>query len=211
MIKSRKREHREAPAPKGLEPPTPNRKVIEGLSRKHEKPDKEPPTPQSTENDYKIKDSGERRDFGTGAVRDMASGKGRFDLLPWAVIRAIAIHYQKGCEKYGDRNWENGIPVHSFLDSAIRHASQVIDGRNDENHLVAAIWNLICAYQTILWIQEGKFPVELYDLPRKVTLPDPYGEYGIDGWVDGKPDITSATESKLDEWAKNSKKDIKKT
>jgi hypothetical protein len=127
--------------------------------------------------DYTIKDSGQRRDFGTGAVRDMAGTKGRFDLLPWAVIRALAIHYQKGCEKYGDRNWENGIPVHSFLDSAIRHASQVIDGRNDENHLIAAIWNLVCAYQTILWIQEHKLPVDLYDLPRKIILPDPYGIY----------------------------------
>lgn len=50
--------------------------------------------------DYLIKDSGQRRDFGTGAVRDMAVGKGRFDLLPWAVIRALAIHYEKGCIKY---------------------------------------------------------------------------------------------------------------
>lgn len=30
-----------------------------------------------------IKDSGERTEFGTGAVRDMHSGKGRMDLLPW--------------------------------------------------------------------------------------------------------------------------------
>lgn len=124
--------------------------------------------------DYKIKDSGQRRDFGTGAVRDMAGGKGRFDLIPWEVIRALAIHYQKGCEKYGDRNWEKGIPVNSFLDSAMRHLAQVIDGRDDENHLIAALWNVSCAYQTILWIQEGKLPETLYNMPRKVRLPDPY-------------------------------------
>lgn len=29
-----------------------------------------------------LKDSGSRRDFGTGAVRDIAEGKGRCDLLP---------------------------------------------------------------------------------------------------------------------------------
>ena len=29
-----------------------------------------------------IKDSGERREFSTGAVRDIAEGKGRCDLLP---------------------------------------------------------------------------------------------------------------------------------
>ena len=33
-----------------------------------------------------IKDSGERRKFETGAVRDMAEGKGRFDLLPLDVL-----------------------------------------------------------------------------------------------------------------------------
>lgn len=157
--------------------------------------------------DYLIKDSGQRRDFGTGAVRDMAVGKGRFDLLPWAVIRALAIHYEKGCQKYGDRNWEDGIPIHSFLDSAIRHASQVVDGQNDENHLIAAIWNLVCAYQTILWIQEGKRPVKLYDLPRKITLPDPYGEYSIEGWIDEKPNIVAATEAKLDEMKREAYKE----
>lgn len=34
----------------------------------------------------KIKDSGERRQFESGAVRDMAEGKGRFDLLPLDVL-----------------------------------------------------------------------------------------------------------------------------
>jgi hypothetical protein len=126
--------------------------------------------------DYEIKDSGQRRDFGTGAVRDMSQGKGRFDLIPWQTIRALAIHYEKGCKKYGDRNWEKGIPVSSFLDSAMRHLAQVVDGRDDENHLVASLWNIACAYQTILWIQEGKLPPELYNLPRKITLPDPYSQ-----------------------------------
>jgi hypothetical protein len=130
--------------------------------------------PKKNKKDYTIKDSGQRRAFGTGAVRDMSSGKGRFDLIPMKVIRALAIHYEKGCLKYGDRNWEKGIPVHSFLDSAMRHLVQVIDGRDDENHLIAAIWNLVCAYDTILRIQDEKLPIELYDLPRKVKLPSPY-------------------------------------
>jgi hypothetical protein len=82
------------------------------------------------------------------------------------------------------------------LDSAIRHASQVVDGRNDENHLIAAIWNLCCAYQTILWIQEDKRSAELYDLPMKITLPDPYGEYIINGWIDGKPNIVAVPQRK---------------
>ena len=57
--------------------------------------------------DYEIKDSGERREFDTGAVRDITDNKGRYDLLPLLTLRDLAIHYQKGCNKYGDRNWEN--------------------------------------------------------------------------------------------------------
>ena len=33
-----------------------------------------------------IKDSGQRREFETGAVRDISEGKGRFDLLPLDVL-----------------------------------------------------------------------------------------------------------------------------
>jgi hypothetical protein len=124
--------------------------------------------------DYTIKDSGKRTKFKTGAVRDLQTGKGRFDLVPPATLRALAIHYEKGCLKYGDRNWELGISIHTFLNSAERHLLQVIDGRPDENHLIAAIWNLFCAYETILRMQEGRLPKELYDLPRKIRLPNPY-------------------------------------
>jgi hypothetical protein len=36
-----------------------------------------------------LKDNGERRDFGTGAVRDISDGKGRCDLLPLSVLSRI--------------------------------------------------------------------------------------------------------------------------
>ncbi|MFQ6077463.1 MAG: dATP/dGTP diphosphohydrolase domain-containing protein [Candidatus Bathyarchaeia archaeon] len=119
---------------------------------------------------YKIKDSGKRQEFSTGAHRDVQGGKGRFDLLPPRAIRALAIHFEKGCRKYGDRNWEKGIPISRYLDSALRHIFQFLQGEEDENHLIAAIWNLVCCYETILRIQEGGLPAELYDLPKKVRL-----------------------------------------
>lgn len=129
---------------------------------------------KETKEIYKIKDSGERTQFKTGAVRDLQTGKGRFDLVPMATLRALAIHYELGCLKYGDRNWERGISIHTYLNSAMRHLAQVIDGKDDENHLISAIWNLFCAYETILRIQDGKLPPELFDLPRKIILPSPY-------------------------------------
>lgn len=44
-----------------------------------------------------IKDSGNRRKFATGAVRDIQEGKGRFDLLPMCVLLRLAKHYEEGC------------------------------------------------------------------------------------------------------------------
>lgn len=119
---------------------------------------------------YKIKDSGKRSEFSTGAVRDIQEGKGRFDLLPPRAIKAVAIHYEKGCKKYGDRNWEKGIPISRYIDSGLRHAFQVLLGETDENHLIAAIWNLLCMYETILRMQLGILPEELYDLPHKKKI-----------------------------------------
>lgn len=121
--------------------------------------------------DYTVKDSGEHREFPTGAKRDKKSGKGRFDLLPPATIHALAVHFQKGAEKYEGRNWEKGIAVSEYIDSGLRHTFQFLDGKNDENHLIAAIWNLVCVYETILRIQQGILPENLYDLPIKVELP----------------------------------------
>lgn len=95
-----------------------------------------------------IKDSGERTDFGTGAVRDMHAGKGRCDLLPANALLRLAKHFETGAEKYGDRNWELGIPCHSFADSALRHYLKYMAGETDEDHLIAAVWNLVCLVET---------------------------------------------------------------
>ena len=106
-----------------------------------------------------IKDSGNRREFSTGAVRDMQTGKGRMDLLPWAAIMEVAKHCENGALKYGEHNVDRGIPVHSLLDSASRHLAKHFDGWDDEPHLLAATWNLLWAVQ-----MEVKHP-ELVDVP----------------------------------------------
>lgn len=114
-----------------------------------------------------IKDSGERTQFydddgNPTAVRDMHTGKGRFDLLPMCVLMRLARHYENGCLKYGERNWEKGIPCHSFADSAMRHIVKYMDGWKDEDHLIAAIWNL-CG---LAWTEEKR--PELMDIPSRL-------------------------------------------
>jgi hypothetical protein len=108
-----------------------------------------------------IKDSGERRQFDTGAVRDIQEGKGRMDLLPWAAVMEISKHCEAGALKYGEHNVDKGIPTHSLCDSAARHLAKYLDGWKDEPHLLAAAWNLLWAIQ-----MELKKP-EMVDTPWK--------------------------------------------
>lgn len=108
-----------------------------------------------------IKDSGDRTEFETGAVRDMHAGKGRMDLLPTTAIIELSKHCEAGAVKYGERNVDKGIPQHSLIDSGLRHLIKYLRGDNDENHLVAAAWNIMWALE-----QESTHP-ELIDLPGR--------------------------------------------
>lgn len=108
-----------------------------------------------------IKDSGNRTEFATGAVRDIHTGKGRYDLLPWDAIHELAIHCEEGAKKYQERNCEKGIPIHSLIDSAIRHLSCYMRGMKDENHLRAGMWNIAFA----IWMEKNR--PEQQDVPTR--------------------------------------------
>lgn len=146
-----------------------------------------------------IKDSGERREFETGAVRDIQEGKGRCDLSPLDVIAGwfkhsytydervqnvfrnierfketgsvdylyevlsygntmfvnsetmfleVAKHFEAGAVKYGENNWQKGIPVHCYIDSAVRHYLKFLRGDDDEPHDRAFVWNIMCCIWT---------------------------------------------------------------
>lgn len=110
-----------------------------------------------------LKDSGNRRQFETGAVRDMAEGKGRCDLLPAAALLRLSRHYEAGARKYSARNWEKGIPVSVMIDSGMRHLLKYLDGQTDEDHLTAAAWNILGA----MWMEEKR--PELQDLPSRMS------------------------------------------
>ena len=135
-----------------------------------------------------IKDSGDRREFSTGAVRDMQEGKGRCDLMPLEVVAKlecddiilkalsqflqsretgylysvlfefsaahyddtetmlleVAKHFEEGAKKYGENNWQKGIPPSCYIDSAIRHYLKYLRGDEDEPHDRAFVWNIVC-------------------------------------------------------------------
>jgi hypothetical protein len=107
-----------------------------------------------------LKDSGERRQFTTGAVRDRAVGKGRFDLIPSQAMFRYARHMEAGAIKYSPRNWEMGMEHGVYIDAALRHIEKYKDGWDDEDHLAAALWNIAS-----LMHMQVEHP-ELNDLPR---------------------------------------------
>lgn len=140
-----------------------------------------------------IKDSGNRREFETGAVRDIQEGKGRCDLLPLDVVAKLrnnykvlvkidkyqesgdiqplievldmalnkfpslemnildlSKHFEEGAKKYGENNWQKGIPTHCYIDSAVRHFLKLADGETDERHDRAFAWNIMCCIWTCI-------------------------------------------------------------
>ena len=68
----------------------------------------------------------------------MHTGKGRMDLLPWEALVEVSKHCEEGALKYGERNCEKGIPIHSLIDSAFRHLAKYMMSMKDEPHLRAA-------------------------------------------------------------------------
>lgn len=104
---------------------------------------------------FVTKDSGERKDFETGAVRDVRAGKGRYDLISPLALKRLAQVYERGAAKYDPRNWEKGMPIGRCMDSAIRHIMQYMEGMRDEDHLAQAAWNLFSAMHYEVMIERG--------------------------------------------------------
>jgi hypothetical protein len=115
--------------------------------------------------DYTVKVSGETQEFSTGARRDKQTGKGRYDLISVFALREISRIYEAGAIAYGVRNYERGMPLSRFLDSALRHVCQCIEGKDDENHAAQAAWNIMGFIHIRELIARGILPKELNDLP----------------------------------------------
>lgn len=98
-----------------------------------------------------IEHSGKNEIYDTGAIRDYKKGKGRMDLLPFDALIRLSKHFEHGAEHYGEHNWQKGIPMHQYIDSALRHIAMYMEGHTNEDHLCAASWNLLCA----MWTEEN--------------------------------------------------------
>jgi len=68
----------------------------------------------------------------------------------------VSIHYRDGAEKYGENNWQKGLPTWSYFSSAVRHYLKHKRGDTDERHDRAFVWNVMCLIWTIENIKEEK-------------------------------------------------------
>lgn len=62
----------------------------------------------------------------------------------------VSKHFEEGAKKYGEYNWQKGLPTQSYVNSAVRHYLRWLRGDNDEPHDRAFVWNILCAMWTCL-------------------------------------------------------------
>lgn len=93
-----------------------------------------------------VKDSGKRKQFSTGMVRDVTDGKVDYTLvLDGPMFERWAIHMTAGAHKYDKRNWMQAATEEEyqrFRESFVRHAIQYLRGDTDEDHAAAVMFNL---------------------------------------------------------------------
>lgn len=56
-------------------------------------------------------------------------GKARYDLLPFDALHEIVLVFTEGANKYGERNWEQGIHYSRLLGAVLRHVSAFAQGK----------------------------------------------------------------------------------
>lgn len=121
-----------------------------------------------------LHDSGERRTFKSGAVRDRGDLKPRPDLIsPHAQMREGMIMTLGGI-KYELRNWEQGIEISECLASAQRHIEQYKRGDTDEDHIAQARWNLGAIIHFEEEIKAGRMDPAIDDMPHYGDQAVPY-------------------------------------
>lgn len=91
----------------------------------------------------KLKTTGKPRQFDTGAQRDAADDKLRMSLVPHKALNDVMMRYLQGANTYGENNWKKGMKHSILYDSAMRHLMQDFSGDESEDHLGAALWNIM--------------------------------------------------------------------
>lgn len=154
------------------------------------------------------KDQGKMETTEQGAKRESNKGRGRFDLLPYEALEAWAIWSEEGAEKYGERNWENGLSVKDCINRLVRHACKAANGWTDEDHLAACMWNAAGAITMIarrpdcndqVW-KNSESVTTLYadnEAFTSIKNSDEYQSESKPDWVKANPSISDVQEDRV--------------
>lgn len=95
----------------------------------------------------------------SGAQRERLGDQVRYDLISPIALERLAATLAQGASRYGDRNWEKGLPFSDTLNHLLRHIYKYIEGDKSEDHLAHAAFGLFA-----LMHFETTMP-EMNDLP----------------------------------------------
>jgi hypothetical protein len=103
--------------------------------------------------------------YASGARRSADASDVRYDLITPVGLRRLAQTCAEGAQKYGDYNWQKGIPASEMLNHAIRHIYLWLEGDTDEDHLAHAAWNIlgVCHFEETL--------PAMINIPRRAPQP----------------------------------------
>lgn len=112
---------------------------------------------------FVTKDSGLKQEFDTGARRDDQGDKTRYDLIPTICLKRLADLYARGAVKYGEFNYQKGMPFKRVYASLFRHLMAWREGEDTEDHLSAIAWNAFALMFYEEMIEQGKLDKKLDD------------------------------------------------
>ncbi len=109
--------------------------------------------------------TGDKEQFATGAMRDKADEKPRPELVSPFAIERLAYWLRDGAHKYGDRNWEVGMPTERTVASLLRHIMKYMQGDHEEDNLAAIMCNAMFLLDVDEKVKRGILPESLLSLP----------------------------------------------
>ncbi len=119
--------------------------------------------------------SNDYKKYTTGAVRSSDCADVRYDLISPIGMEALAKTYAEGAQKFGEFNWENGMPAVDLINHAIRHLFRFLAGDREEDDLGHAAWNILGAIHSLqLWpeLNESRLRGANCTIPPAATKKD---------------------------------------
>lgn len=100
------------------------------------------------------------------------AGKPRVDLVPPSMMLSAASVCAFGAQKYGDRNWERGMPYGKVYASLQRHllawwGGEERDAESGMPHTWHVLWNAMALVEYERRLTAGTLPAEADDRPRE--------------------------------------------